>query len=97
MDEDLAAVSKLADLVKLYSARLQQFGIEHFTHPHSTDLKNCILAHFPDLKAYKEGRNVVLAFDREIGAALRKFCKEDFDDGAICLARAAKIVRIDIL
>ena len=31
-----------------------------------------------------------------MGAALRKFCKEDFDDVAVCLARAAKIVRIDI-
>ena len=100
MDEDLAPVFKLAGLVKLYSARLQQFGIDQDTRPHSTDLQNCILAHFPDLKAdlkaYQEGRDVVLAFDRDMGAALRKFCKEDFDDEAICLARAAKIVRIDI-
>ena len=57
MDEDLAPVFKLADLVKLY------------TRPQSTDLK-----------AYKEGRDVLLAFDRGMGAALRKFYKDDFDD-----------------
>ena len=80
MDEDVAPVFKLVDLVKLYSARLQQFGIEQDTRPHSTDLKNRILAHFPDLKAYKEGRDVLLGFDRDMGAALRKLCKDDFDD-----------------
>ena len=86
IDEDLAVVFKLADLVKLLSARLQQFGIEQDTRPHSTDLNSRIVAHFPDLKAYKEGRDVLLAFDRDMGAALRKFYKEDFDDEAICLA-----------
>ena len=86
MDEDLALVFKLAHLVKLYPARLQQFGIEQDTRPQSTDLK-----------AYKEGRDVLLAFDRDMGAALRKFYKEDFDNEAICLAWAAKIVRIYIL
>ena len=96
MDEDVAPVFKLADLVKQYSARLQQFGIEQDTRPHSTDLKNRIIAHFPDLKAYKEGRDVLLAFDRDMGAALRKLCKKDFDDEAICLARAVKIVRKDM-
>ena len=75
MDEDLAPVFKLADLVKLYPARLQQFGIEQDTRPQSTDLK-----------AYKEGRDVLLAFDRGMGAALRKYYKEDFDNEAICLA-----------
>ena len=93
MDEDVAPVFKL---VKQYSARLQQFGIEQDTRPHSTDLKNRIIAHFPDLKAYKEGRDVLLAFDRDMGAALRKLCKKDFDDEAICLARAVKIVRKDM-
>ena len=65
MDEDVAPVFKLVELVKLYSERLQQFGIEQDTRPHNTDLKNRILAHFPDLKAYKEGRDVLFTFDRE--------------------------------
>ena len=92
MDEDVAPVLKLADLVKQYSAWLQQFGIEQDTRPLTLN----IIAHFPDLKAYKEGRDVLLAFDKDIRAALRKLCKEDFDDEAICLARAAKIVRKDM-
>ena len=94
MDE--AAVFKLADLVKQYSARLQQFGIEQDTRSHSTDLKNRIIAHFPHLKAYKEGRDALFASDRDMGAALCKLCKEDFDDEAICLAQA-KIVQKDML
>lgn len=97
MDEDVAPVFKLADLVKMYSVRLQQLGVEQDTRPHSTDLKNRILAHFPDLKAHKEGRDILLAFDRDLGGALRKLCKDDFDDEAMCLARAAKIVRRDML
>ena len=92
MDEDVAPVFKLADLVKLYSAWLQQFDIKHDTRPLTLN----IIAHFPDLKAYKEGRDVLLAFDKDIRAPLRKLCKEDFDDEAICLARAAKIVRKDM-
>ena len=31
-----------------------------------------------------------------MGAALRKLCKDDFDDEAICLARAAQIVLKDM-
>ena len=31
-----------------------------------------------------------------MGAALRKLCKDDFDDEAICLARAAQIVQKDM-
>ena len=89
MDEDVAPVFKLADIVKLYSARLQQFGIEQDIHPHITDLENRILAHFPDLKAYKEGRDVLLAFDRDMGAALRKLCKDDFDDELSHLSRTS--------
>ena len=60
-------------------------------------LKNRILAHIPELKAYKEGREVLLAFDSDMGYAIHKFCDEDYDSEAICLAKAAKIVRRDML
>ena len=96
MDEEHAPVFKLADLVKLYSNRLDQLGVEQHVRPHSTELKNRILAQFPDLTAHKEGRDILLAFDKDVGPALRKVCKEDYDDEAICLARAAKIVRRDM-
>lgn len=64
---------------------------------HSTKLKDRILFHFPDLSAHREGRDVLLAFTSDVGSALHKVCDANHDDKAICLARAAKIVRRDML
>ena len=89
--------SKLADLVKLYSTRLEQLGVKQHDHSHSTHLKNRILAQFPDLAAHKEGCDVLLAFDKDLGPALCKVYEHDYDDEAICLAKAANIVRRDML
>lgn len=58
MDDDVAPVFNWADLVKLYSTRLEQLGVQQKTRPRSTELKHRILNQFPDLKAYKEGRDV---------------------------------------
>ena len=68
-DDDIR-VFKLADLSKLYSTRLQQLGVEQYDHVHRTRLKNHILVHFPDLAAHKEGYDVLLAFNKDLGAAL---------------------------
>ena len=96
MDEAVAPVFKLADLARMYSKRLKQLGVEQDKRTHSTELKNRILSNFPDLTAHKEGRDVLLAFHTDLGSALRKVCTDNFDDEAICLARAAKIVRRDM-
>lgn len=97
IDENIAPVFKLADIVKLYSTRLEQLGVEQHVRPHNTELKNRILTFFPDLTAHKEGRDVLLAFDKDLGLALRKACNDNYDEEAICLARAANIVRKDML
>ncbi len=55
--------------MKLYSTRLEQLGVKEHTRPHSTDLINRILAQIPDLRARREGRDVLLAFDEDIGPA----------------------------
>ncbi len=96
-DESVAPVLKLVDLVKLYTARLGQLGVKQQSRLNSTNLKDCILSHVPDLSAHREGRNVLLAFAGDVGSALRIACNLDYDDDAICLARAAKIVRKDML
>ena len=54
------------------------------------------LAYFPDIEAHKQGRDVVLIYNKDIGSALRKACEHDADDDAIHLAKAAKIVRRDM-
>ncbi len=69
VDKDKAPIYKLSDCVKLYSTRLEQLGVKEHTRPHSTDLINRILAQIPDLRARREGRDVLLAFDEDIGPA----------------------------
>ena len=69
-----------------------QLGV---THPsvHSTRLKEHILGHFPQLKAFKEGRDILMMSSEDIGSALRKACASDMGDDALTLAETAKIVR----
>ena len=67
-DDDVTPVFKLANLVKLYENRLTQLGLKFNQGQgvHSTRLKNRILSNFSDMSAYKSGRNVVLAFNKDI-------------------------------
>ena len=47
------------------------------------------------MEAHTQGREVVLVFNEDVGAALRKACEHDADSDAVYLARAATIVRRD--
>ena len=60
---------------------------------HSTKLKDKILSYFQDMEAHKTGQDMMLMFNSDIGCVLTKACEYDSDSDAICLARAAKIVR----
>ena len=86
------SVFKLKDLTNMYTSRLQQFGYGQTTI-HSTRLKNRILASVPDLQAFQQGRDILLAFNNEIGVVLGKVLNSDADNDAKHLARAAAIVR----
>ena len=97
MENDVAPVFKLADLNQMYTSRLNDLGADTSTREHSTRLKEWILANIPDLQAHKQGRNVLLAFQDDIGLALKRAFESDFDEEAIVLAKAAEIVRKDIL
>ena len=89
-----APVLKLADLVKIYCARLQQLGIQ--TKVHSTRLKERLEAHIPGLQDYAKGRDVFLVRGKDIGRLLGNFFEKQNDSSAICLAQAAKIVRNEV-
>ena len=95
-DCEVSPVFRLADLTKLYISRLEQLGVQNIGKVHSTRMKERLLAHLPGLRAHKEGRNVLLAFDTDIGIALRKACEKDCDDEGMCLTAAANVVRRDI-
>ena len=97
MDSLVAPVFKLADLTGMYSNRLKQLGTVLPVRVHSTKLKYRIMAYFPDMEEHKPGRDVLLAFNEDIGSALHKACQHDADSDGVHLARAANIVRRDIL
>ena len=44
------------------------------------------------MKAHKQGQEVVLISNKDIGSALRKVYEHDVENNAFHLARAAKIV-----
>ncbi|KAG7172779.1 hypothetical protein Hamer_G007018 [Homarus americanus] len=58
---------------------------------HSTRLKKRILAQFPNMQEHNKGRDILLAFEDDIGDALAKACEYDHDNDAVHLLRAAQI------
>ena len=94
--EECSPVFKLSDLVRLYRERLVQLGVSS-PCVHSTRLKDRILASFPELQAFKDGRDILLTSNEDIGTALRQVCERDIDNDAYILAQAARIVRKEIM
>jgi len=57
---------------------------------HTSRLKLRLLSVFPDLRAHLLGRNMMLAFDNDIGDALKKACCHDSDSDAMHLAKVMR-------
>lgn len=96
-DSEGNPVFKLRDLSKLYAERLEQMGVEVSQRIHSTRLKERILKQCPDLQSYKDGREIMLAFNKHVGAVLRKASEPRYDDNAMILSRAAKVICQELL
>ena len=96
LDDDTVPVFKLSDLIKLYTERLRQLGVEVSSRINSTRLKNRLLTAVPDLRAHVSGKEVLLTYDNDIGTAITFACEKNFDSDAIILAKAAKIVRREL-
>ena len=92
-DEVGIPIFKFSDLGQLYSSRMEQLGVKLDTRVHTTRLKHRLLAQFRDMRAQKNGCDILLAFEEDVGAALVKICESDNDYDTIHLAHAAKIVR----
>ena len=87
-NSDGPAVFWFADIVHLYRQRLEQFGVKA-SDVNSTRLKNKLLELVPELEAHKQGRDVLLAFQSDIGLALSK--ASEYKE-AIILGKAGKIL-----
>lgn len=89
----------LSDLVKLYTTRLQQLQLSLHVQGrvNSTRLKERLMAQIPDLYAHTDGKEVRLAFTKDVGQAL-KFMQENssVDEAAMILAKAASLIRKDL-
>ena len=97
VDSSVAPVFKLLDMATLYKTRLEQLGTILTGRIHSTELNNRMLRYFPNLEEHKRGRDILLAFNQDVGASLLMACEQDADSDGIHLARAANIVRRDVL
>jgi len=84
---------KLADLAKIYKERLEQLGVES-PNVHSNRLKDKLMAQMPELESHRKGRDVLLAFRKDIGPVLSQ--ASDYSD-AIILSKAASILRSQML
>ncbi len=86
-------IFRLANLTMLYKQRLEQLGVES-PQVHATQLKDQLLCHIPELQAHHQGRDVMLAFEKDVGSMLAQASKYG---EAIHLAKAAGIIRQDML
>ena len=80
----MASVFKLADLAQFYTSRMEQLGVKHDGRDYLLTFLTC---------AQHQGRDVLLAFNEDLGDALAKACELDRYLDGIHLARAAQIVR----
>lgn len=87
------ALLTLSDLVKFYTCKLQELGAE-YGKVNATRLKERIITAFPDLTAHTVGRETQLVSKYEIGGILS--AAKRMDSVAMCLARAAHIVRREV-
>ncbi|CAG2257301.1 unnamed protein product [Mytilus edulis] len=91
--DETISVYKLSDLCKLYTERITCLGADVSSRVNSSRLKDRIVSNFPDLDAYKQGRENILAFKDDIGPALKRVCLEDFDNEFVNISKAATFVQ----
>ena len=87
---------RLADLAKMYIAKLEDLGA-NASNVNSTRLKKRILSTLPDVSAHPQGKHILFISDQDVGEAIKLVNELDADAEAVHLARAARIVRKDIL
>ena len=84
LDEDTVPVFKLSDLIKLYTERLRQLGVEISGRINSTRFKNRLLTAVPDLSTHVSGP-FDLTYNNENGTAITFACEKNHDSDAIIL------------
>ncbi|KAI8503415.1 hypothetical protein Bbelb_192360 [Branchiostoma belcheri] len=94
--DDGVKVFRLADLVQLYTKRLDQFGLDPSRRVNSTHLKDRILIHLTSMRAYKKGRDVYMAYEDDVGTTLRDGYQNDRDEQSVAMTKIANMIRLEI-
>ena len=87
---DALPVFNLKELNDVY-VKTMEFHECAVIYEHSTRFKEKILALISELTEYQRGRDAILTVREGIGDAIFEAC--DLQDGGMCLARAARIIR----
>ena len=80
---------KLADLVTLFQRKVVQLGVG-LPDDHATRLKEKLLFHIPQMRAYSKGRYILLAYDSDVGYTLAQTSKYSRAIG-LSLTRSASL------
>lgn len=87
---------KLSEIHSMYVNRLGELGINKSVN--KTRLKDHLLEHFPEAQDQFDGRNTIIIFKEGMRHMLNEALKNrDFNEDAAILAKAAIIVRKDIM
>ena len=78
----------------LYESRLIDFGISKQVN--KVRFKDQVLSHFPEAQAQSDGKNAILVFEKGMQQILKQAFNCNYEDDALVLSKAAKIVREDI-
>ena len=84
-------------LKELKNLNVQQMKYHDYAveFKHSTQFKEKTLKRISELTEHKMGRDVILTLKDDSGKAI--FCARDLQDDGMCLERAARIIRKEIL
>ena len=93
-EEPHTTVFKLSDLRKEFCKRLKIQGVTaENPEIHSTRLKEKLIEAIPGLTAHVKNREVLLAFEEDIGSLISRALSGENNGNALCLERTANIVR----
>ena len=94
VESDNIPVFYLKELKNLYVQQMKYHGYA-VEYEHSLRFKEKSLKHIPDVTEHKMGRDAILTLKDDCGKAIFEAC--DLQDDGMCLERAVRIIRKEIL
>ena len=86
---------KFSVLLDLYRNRLKVLGVDKEVN--RGRFREKIMEYFPYAEELSDGKNMILVFQQRIQEMLKEAQKQDFEEDTMVLAKAAKIIRKEII